>query len=116
MRSVRRWLGERFRWSRWRATCSSLHADLGEAVEHGVEVSARDLDDFDVIERGAGGGACGDRSREQAHLAEVAAAGQVGEDHLFAVAHLRDADEADADEVEGVGAASPSVQMTWPGA
>ena len=73
-----------FSLSRWRAMCSISMRTSGKRSSICVEVGREDADDFDVVERGAGGGA-GDVA-EQTHFAEVAAAREIGEDELFVVA------------------------------
>jgi len=75
--------------------------DIGEARDHFPEIVAGNSDKFDVIERGAGGSAC--TAAKQADLAEVVAAGDVGEDEFAAGIVFDDFHKADADEVETVG-------------
>ncbi len=75
--------------------------DVGELVEHRVEVLGADPHDLHVIERDAGGGA--HALAQQADLAEVVGAVQVAQHEVAAREGLRDLDEADADQEEAVG-------------
>ena len=77
----------RFSAARSCAMASSSVADVGEALEHQLESRRRDADHFHVVERRAGRGARA--SAEQADLAEISAARQVGEHQLAAGMVLR---------------------------
>src|SRR5262245_970969 len=76
-------------------------AHCGEAVDHLAEISVGDAHEFDMIERGAGGGA--QASAEQADFAEIIAAGEIGENEFAAWITFGNFHEADADKVEAVG-------------
>ena len=76
-------------------------ADIGEARNHIAEIFARNPDEFDVIEGGAGSGARA--AAEEADFAEVVAAREIGEDEFPAGIVFGDFHEADAHQIEGVG-------------
>src|SRR5205823_1295558 len=65
-----------------------------------VELGLVDLDELDVVERGAGRRAR--RVVEEAHLAEALASAEVSQPELAARERHRHAHEAEADYVEGV--------------
>ena len=76
-------------------------ANAGETRDHFAEVVAGNLDKFDVIERGAGGGT--DTAAEQTDFTEIVAARDVSENQFAAGIVFGNLHEADANEVEAVG-------------
>src|SRR5712664_2749012 len=75
-------------------------ADARETFHHLAEIVARDANQLHVVECGAGG--CAQTAAQQTNLAEVIAAGKVGEYHLSAGIVFGNFYEANAHEIETV--------------